>query len=275
MKTITLFTVLALASCSDDPERRPDARPPVDAAVVTPKTYKQVEVLARPGIAEALLISNNLLAAYNATGPTFAGVDPAPVVAEAKTVLKALYLGACLLNGVIPGLTAATGVKPAAIQCHAIGGELFVGGNPLTGTMLTMASVTASQAYADKVFAQFVPDVMRIDMSIPTSTYENLCGDPTMALPLLCGGRFLDDDVIDTTYDYLLNGAALGALTGGAAVYNQFSALVSDGVNFSDVSAQNKNSRVPSVPTNRAQFHTTAATPAPVSTTFPYSANPL
>jgi hypothetical protein len=96
-----------------------------------------------------------------------------------------------------------------------------------------------------------------------------------MPLPLLCGGRFLDDDTIDTTYDYLLNGTGLGALTGGAAVYNQFSALVSDGVNFSDVSAQNTASRVPSVPTNRAQFHTTTVAPAPVTTTFPYSANPL
>ena len=264
--------MLALAACGDNGATPIDAAP-IDARIVTPRVYKQVEVLARPGIAEALVITHRSLAAYNATGPRLVGTDSTVIAAEAKLVLRALYLGTCFLNGAL-GLSAAAGLEPAGETCVAVGGALFLE-NSLAGVTLDPAVSLAAAAYADRVYMQLVPDVMRIDMNLPTSTYEDVCGDPAQPLPLLCGGRFLDDDTIDTTYDYLLNGVGLGALTGGAAVYNQRSALVSDGVNFSDVSAQNKRSRVPSVATNTAQFHTTVATPAPVSTTFPYAANPL
>lgn len=266
--TTKLAAALALlASCSDNAPP-PDARPMFDARVPVERTYKQVEVLARPGIAEALLVSNSALATYNAAGPGFVGADTAAIEAEAKSVLKAIYLGACLLDGAL-GLA----LRPAGATCVEVGGAMFVE-ESLAGVNIKPTVRAAAQAYADRVYRQLVPDVMRVDMGLATSTYEDVCGDPLLTVPLLCGGRFLDDDTIDITYDYLLNGLGLAAATGGAATYNQVSALVSDGVNFSDVSAQNKHSRVPSVPTNRAQFHTTVTTPAPVSTTFPYAANP-
>ncbi len=273
MKTTKFFSIAIFAfaiSCGDNSKGQPiDAAPDADESV--DDGFRQVEMLARPGINEALLISQDFLNAYNATAPTFAGVPSSAlnaVIAEAKTVLKALYLGGCLLNGVIPGLTAATGVKPAGITCHAIGGALFEGGNPLTGTVLTPASNTAAQMYADKVFSQFIPDVMRIDTDV-VSGYETLCGNAN-AVPLLCGGRFLNDDTIDTTYDYLLNGAGTPQ---NPPVYNQFSALTSDGVNFSTTAAaeNGKNSRIPFAETsaNPEQGH-----PA-VSNAFPYSAPPI
>jgi hypothetical protein len=58
---------------------------------------------------------------------------------------------------------------------------------------------------------------------------------------------------------------------GNTATYTQFSALVSDGVNFSATVAQNKGNRVPvsSTQNNPQQGH-----PA-VSDSFPYSAPPL
>ncbi len=212
---------------------------------VTPPgpTFVQIEHLARPGINEALLFTSGFNQGYNATAPTFTGVPQATldqVVAEAKTVLKALYLGACLLNGVIPDggggtLGATNGVHPAGATCAEVGGAIFTENNPLTGVTLTNTTKTAATAYADRVFAQFIPDVMRIGVGTagnrPVSAYLTLCGDPTQPKPLLCGGRHLRDDTIDITYDYLLNGAATcGA--GFCGAKNQFNALVSDGVVF-------------------------------------------
>jgi hypothetical protein len=259
----TVALSLLTAGCGDDTSTATDGGPDTMMVVAeVPKTFKQVEHLARPGINEVFLISNAFLAGYNATAPTFAGV-PEPVlgmvVAEAKTVMKALYLGACLINGAL-GLTAATGVKPAGMTCHAVGGALFTT-NALDGTTLTAASMTASQAYADAVFGLFIPDVMRVDMSIATSNYENLCGAGTGA-PGLCGGRFVRDDIIDTTYDFLLNGA--GTPKGTPQVAN----LVSDGVAFSNLETNNVNNRLVADPTNAAQGHPN------VSNVFPYSANP-
>ena len=228
-------------------------------------TYVQVEHLARPGINEALVLSNSSLEGYNATAPSFAGAsaaDVATITGEAKTVLQAVYYGACLLNGVV-GLSASTGVHPAGAQCAAVGGAIFQENNPLTGVTLTSAAKTGAQAYADRVFAQFEPDVMRIDTGIATSGYLNLCGDPTMPQPLLCGGRWLTDDVIDITYDYLIAGAAFGASSPA-----QFKALVSDGVSYSVATPGAVSLSTPD-PNNGNQGH-----PA-VTNTFPYSAAPL
>lgn len=233
-------------------------------------SYKQVEHLARPGIAEALLLSNPFLEGYNATAPTFAGVPPDvlnQVVGEAKTVLKALYLGVCLVNGAA-GLTAQSGLKPAGMTCHAVGPAVFEGG--VGGDLETQsaASVAASQAYADAVFGAFEPDVMRIDTGIATSAYLNLCGGGA-GTPLLCGGRWLRDDVIDITYDFLLNGAATcGAVD--CSQKGQFQALVSDGVTFQtdDAGGGGNNNRMPGDPTNKQQGHPN------VTNTFPYSAAP-
>lgn len=227
-----------------------------------PVTYVQIEQLARPGIAEALLLSNGFLAGYNATAPTFTGVPAATlgdVVAEAKTVLKAIYLGTCLVNG-IAGLSPTTGAKPGGLECAAVGGALFVENNPLTGTTLTQAAKDGAAAYADRVFSQFIPDVMRIDTSIASGYFSGpaLCNGAAANSPLLCGGRKLDDDVIDITYFYLLAGAAIPTgLNGSQAAQAQATALVSDGVSFAGA-ANNPNQGHPAV-----------------STTFPYSAPPI
>ena len=263
----TFALVLLVTACGDDSESHTDAAVSdarTDGAA-QPVTYKQVEHLARPGINEALLITNDFLNGYNATAPSFTGVDQATlgaVVGEAKTVLKAIYLGSCLLNGAL-GLPATAGVHPAGIQCHAVGAAIWTE-NTLAGVTLTAASVTAAQAYADKVFGQFEPDVMRIDTSV-TSNYLTLCGDAT-SMPLLCGGRRLRDDTIDITYNYLINGAATPK-----GPYNQVNALTSDGVNFSSDDTQNSGNTIASTGiTNPQQYH-----PNVSDTVFPYSAAPL
>lgn len=232
--------------------------------VVAPTEYVQVEQLGRPGINEALLLSDGFLQGYNATAPTYAGVPTADlnaVIAEAKTVLRAVYLGACFLNGVA-GLSAANGVKPAGMTCNAVGAALLEG----DGETQTAATIAASQAYADTVFGLFIPDVLRVNTGA-ASAYQTLCGGGPMAL---CGGRWLRDDVIDVTYDFLINGAATcGAVD--CTTNNQFSALVSDGVAYStaDTGGGGSTSRLPGNAANKAQGH------PDVSDTFPYSAAPI
>ncbi len=276
MKTLSRFVrgalalsmTFSIAACGSDDGG--DSPPPVDPPVDPPPTvttYRQVEHLARPGINEALLISEAFLNGYNATAPTFKGVDMPTlnaVVGEAKAVLGALYLGACLINGGL-GLSPAAGVKPAGITCHVTGPAIWEEGN-LGGVTLTAASKTASGDYATKVFDQFILDVMRIDTDNPLDTgYLNLC-DNANSKPLLCGGRRLADDTIDITFNYLLNGA--GTTKGP---FDQVRALTGDGVNFSASNAAGSNygSVIDSVPTNAQQFH-----PA-VSDVFPYSAPPI
>lgn len=273
--TIKSFAlVLSLASvtaCGDDGGNNPiDASPGDDGgsgsgsdAGPQPVTYVQIEQLGRPGIAEALLLSNGYLAGYNATAPTFTGVPAATlgeVVGEAKTVLKAVYLGVCLVNGAA-NLTAQTGAKPGGLECAAVGDAMFTDGNALTGTILTQAVKDGAQAYADRVFSQFVPDVMRIDTAIDSGYFSGpaVCNGAAANSPLLCGGRRLEDDVIDITYFYLLAGAAVPTgLNGSPAAQAQATALVSDGVSFAGA-ANNPN-----------QGH-----PATSASTFPYSAPPI
>lgn len=261
-----LALIVMTASCSSDsPKQGPDAGPPPGDAPPAGAMFHQVEHLARPGINEVLLISEGFNAGYNATAPSFAGVPTDTlnaVVGQAKAVLKALYLGGCLINGAA-GLTAATGVKPAGMTCHAVGTALFLA----DGVTLTDASQTAAQMYADKVFGQFEPDVMRVDTSVTPSNYLNLCGGSG---PLLCGGRFLNDDVIDVTYNYLLNGAANYLTPGnGGPLDLQFLALTSDGVTFSKDVAKNSDSLSKPDLANQQQGH------PDVSMAFPYSAAPF
>lgn len=259
-----LALIVTTACSSSSSGTGPDAGGGSD----TPPTtgFHQVEQLARPGINEALLITEAFNAGFNATAPSFAGV-PADtlnaVAGQAKTVLSALYLGACLINGVA-GLTPDTGVKPAAIKCHAVGPAIWMA----DGVTLTPESKAAAAAYAEKVFNQFIPDVMRVDTSV-TSSYLVPCGDLDSA-PLLCGGRFLSDDVIDVTYDYLLNGAANYLAPGdGGALDQQVLALVSDGVSFGKDASKNALSLSRPDPANQQQGH------PDVSTSFPYSAPPF
>ena len=47
--------------------------PDIDAPGQTTPVYTQVEQLARPGINEAFLFTNDFNAGYNATAPSFAG----------------------------------------------------------------------------------------------------------------------------------------------------------------------------------------------------------
>ena len=269
LSILLLVTAIgATGACGDDHEA------PVDGAgsgsgsngpdAAGPAVYKQVEHLARPGINEALLFTFAYNNGYNATAPSFAGVDTATlglVVGEAKTVLKALYLGVCVTNG-LAGFTADQGLHPAGLVCAAVGTGVF---SDSAATMIAPASATAAQAYADKVFSQFEPDVMRIDTSV-ASSYLTLCGDAS-STPLLCGGRMLRDDVIDVTYDYLLAGAAAHLTTPSA----QLVALTSDGVVYdnSSVAASNPLSLSTPDPSNHQQGH-----PA-TTTTFPYSAPPI
>ena len=260
------LALVTATGCSDSSGKMVDAgmEPPVDAPPTGP-TYRQVEHLARPGINEALLFTEAFNAGYNATAPSFAGVPNDTlnaVVGEAKTVLKALYLGTCLINGAVQ-LAPADGLKPAGMTCHAVGGALFVE-NKLDGVTLTADSKAAAQAYADKVFKQFIPDVMRVDTSLPVSTYLALCGTDASSEPLLCGGRFLNNDVIDITYDYLLAGAAITKDSPP-----QFRALVSDGVAFSTDNANNVGNLSVPDPDNASQGHPN------VSPSFPYSAAPF
>lgn len=267
-----LVGALALSSftaCGDDSSgKQPDASDPMpDGTTPTPK-WVQVEHLGRPGINEALLINNAFLNGYNATAPTFMGVDSATlgaVVGEAKTVLKAIYLGTCLLDGAL-GLTPQTGLKPAGMACHAVGPAIWTENNLATGKTLTQESQTAAGMYADTVFGLFEPDVMRIDTGV-ASGYLTLCGGTTAGSPLLCGGRNLTDDVIDITYNFLIAGAAVGK-----GPYDQVHALVSDGVQYDiENDAPNVGSSItnPVGTRNPAQGH-----PA-VSGTFPYSAAPF
>ncbi len=242
-------------------------------------SYRQIEHLARPGIAEALIITHAYLAGYNATAPSFAGAPAAAVdaiTAEAKTVLKAIYLGSCLLNGLVGFTNPADGVKPAGLQCVAVGGNIFTNDNALTGTTLDPAVIDGAQAYADRVFSQFETDVMRIDTGV-TSAYLTLCtaGAPSNA-PLLCGGRTLTDDVIDITYFYLIAGAALPNGANTAPTIAQSVALVSDGVYFSPDPAEVQGELGTPDPTNPNQFHQSCDNcgPQEISGTFPYSAPP-
>jgi hypothetical protein len=253
------------AACGDD---SPTVKPMPDGPDPRPKTYQQVEQLARPAINEALLLTNGFLNGYNATAPSFAGVDQATltsVVGEAKTVLKALYLGACLINGVL-NQTPQSGVHPGGMTCHAVGTKIWVE-DSVTGVTLTQASKDAAQAYADAVFGLFIPDVLRVDTSLAANHYlgtnkEALCG--AGGKQLLCGGRFLNDDTIDVTYNFLLAGAGIPKGT-----FNQFNALVTDGVNFSLTDTENQDNFVTPVAGNPNQGH------KPISNLFPYSAAPF
>lgn len=254
-------------ACVPDVTCGPDTVPMngVCVPVVPATNYVQVEHLGRPGVNEALLISDGFLEGYNATAPTFAGVPATvlpQVVAEAKTVLRAIYLGACFLNGVA-SLTPSTGVKPAGMMCNEVGAALL----EVDGETQKAATITASSAYADAVFGLFIPDVMRINTA-NASAYQTLCGSGPM---LLCGGRWLRDDVIDVTYDFFINGAATCATAANCQVHTQFNALVSDGVAYQtdDAGGGGSTSRIEGNAANNQQGH------PDLLAAFPYSAPPL
>ncbi|BAY07660.1 DUF4331 domain-containing protein [Calothrix sp. NIES-2098] len=114
--------------------------------------FQQVERLARPGINEGLIVTNDFLNAFNSIPPTAdLSSAAAPVGAEAKKTLKAL-------------------------------------GN--------------DDKRADALLGAFLPDVMRIDTTVP-SGYANALN--AKGSPI--AGRKITDDVIDITLSVLTNGA--------------------------------------------------------------------
>jgi hypothetical protein len=142
----------------------------------------QTERLGRPGIGEALVLSDKRLAMFNSISPA-KDLSPAaaPVRDEAVAVLTKLNQ-----YGTSNGLAA--------------------------------PSVT-------DVATGFLPDVMRIDTSksvaIGTAAYNSdfVIVDGSTAGAMLTGGRKLEDDVIDVTLSYLLNGDATGASVKDGVTY--------------------------------------------------------
>ena len=266
LRAASVIALMSSAACGDDTAKIDGGHTGTDTGSngsgidgsPQPVAFHQVEQLARPGINEALLITNDFMNGYNATAPTFAGVDSTTlnaVVGEGKTVLKAIYLGVCYTDATV-GLSGSAELKPAGMDCASKVGTIVQADGSLTP-----GAGSAAQAYADKVFNQFEPDVMRIDTSVATSAYLTLCGDANSA-PLLCGGRGLTDDTIDVTFNYLLAGAAISGSSSP-----QFQALVSDGVYYAKTG--NVESTGTPDPKNSQQFH------PPTSNTFPYSAAPF
>lgn len=140
-----------------------DTPPPVATVI-------QVEQLARPGINEALLRSNNLLATYNAVGPAFVAAALAnPNGAEGKAAAPVFAEAVDTLN-----------------LFTALDGP---------GGITTDAAVKA-----------FLPDVMRIDttLNVPVGGLAYAAALNTAGSPV--GGRKLTDDVIDVTLSVLTGG---------------------------------------------------------------------
>lgn len=171
MKKYNLLLVIASAlffnSCSSDSSGRGAGSAGGINTNDFNEGYTQIERLGRPAINEGLVISNDFLNAFNSIQPSSDFSDAAaPVRAEAVAVLT-----------VVTGL---------------------IGGGPDAAT----------------VAGQFLPDVMRIDTSAATpgvgaSTVDANVGYISCTSgtgPLLCGGRKLQDDVIDITLSYIAGG---------------------------------------------------------------------
>ena len=107
----------------------------------------------------------------------------------------------CLACSARPPAAAARRVKPAgqAMCGRRQRSNLFVSGGA-GGADPDRRGVrpTRRPTRTKRVLAIRALDVMRIDTTI-TSTYLSTCGDPTQPKQLLCGGRWLEDDVIDIT----------------------------------------------------------------------------
>lgn len=126
----------------------------------------QTDRLARPAINEGLIITNDYLNALNSVQPDF----------EA----------ACLAGKLPPD---------AQALCNAI----------LAEAAATLAAFGNSPTRIGQIVAAFLPDVMRIDTTIPSgyaSGFTGLIGPGSLR-----GGRKILDDVIDITLTVLTNGA--------------------------------------------------------------------
>lgn len=138
--------------------------------------FVQVEQFARPGIAEALLLTNKSLATYNAVGPDF--------------------IAAALVNG-----TSAQGVAANSTLTEAL------------GTLAAFAALSPApvKPTALGLALAFLPDVQRIDTTVPGLTAVNGTEKSAYAARLNTAGspvagRKLTDDVIDITLTVLTGG---------------------------------------------------------------------
>lgn len=135
-------------------------------------SFRQVEQLARPAINEGFLFTNSFLNTYNAVGPAF--------------------IAAALANPAGPEGQAAA---PVLAQAQTVIG-LIIGVPGQTGAITTTAAAVGA----------FLPDVMRInaDLAIPVATPAySLANLNTSLSPI--AGRKLTDDVVDVTYQALLD----------------------------------------------------------------------
>lgn len=135
---------------------------------------KQIERLARPAINEGLVLTNRRLAMFNELNPRQDLLKRnETVLAEVVAVLTAVFQ-----------YSVANGLNPAPVS---------------------------------QVAAGFLPDVMRIDTSksvaVNTAAYNSdfVLVDGAVQGAMLTGGRKLEDDVVDVTLSYLLNGDPSGA----------------------------------------------------------------
>jgi Domain of unknown function (DUF4331) len=130
-------------------------------------TYTQVERLARPGINEALILTNDYLNALNSVGPDFEaaalkGEEPAagiagPIVGEAIATLKAVGndddRALALVKAFLPDVMRIDTSQPSGYA-----NELNAGGSPIRGRLLmddaidiTLSVVTNGGITADNV----------------------------------------------------------------------------------------------------------------------------
>lgn len=133
--------------------------------------YVQIERLARPGINEALIVTNEYLNAFNAIPPSAdLSADAALVVGEAVATLNAI--------------------------------DMLEGNDNVDPNIIAGA---------------FLPDVMRIDTAIAVAVTSGSYAAATGgALGILTGGRKIEDDVIDITYNVLV-GTPQGTLGDGVS----------------------------------------------------------
>lgn len=142
---------------------------------VPPVSLRQIEQLARPGINEALLFTNEFLNTYNAVSPQF--------VANA------------LANPNSPEGVAA--------------GPIFTQASTVLTLIINFGNAAGPFKTAGAAVAAFLPDVMRVnsDLNIAANaTAYNLVNLNAVGSPI--AGRKLTDDVIDVTYQALLGPGA-------------------------------------------------------------------
>jgi len=178
--TLALFAAAALiAGCgSDDSTFFPQQ---VVINNNTPTTsLRQIEQLARPGINEALLFTNAFLNRYNSVSPQF--------------------VATALAN---PGSPEGLAAAPIFDQAKTVLGLIIAAG----GNSGAFTSV-------DAAVGAFLPDVMRVDSTLAIGAAEAAYSLAPTHLSAVTGspiaGRKLTDDVIDVTYQALLNNGPLG-----------------------------------------------------------------